>query len=123
MKEDLWIETADDPLDVRIPTARPKATKVSSSNSSKGGHIGCPLSWFRLVFPVVRGKNELAVALWLYRLRSIRRSRTITVSNSPLAELGIDRFAKYRALRRLAKAGLIRIKSNNRKALDVRFCR
>ena len=122
MKEDLWIETADDPLAVRIPTGRPKATKVSSSNS-KGGHIGCPLSWFRLVFPVVRGKNELAVALHIYRLRSIRHSRTITVSNGPLAELGIDRFAKYRALRRLAEADLIRIKSNNRKALNVSFCR
>jgi hypothetical protein len=81
------------------------------------------LAWFRQVFPVVRGKNEVAVALMLYRLRSIRHSRTITVSNGPLAELGIDRFAKYRALRRLAEAGLIRIKSNNRKALNVRFCR
>jgi len=119
MKEDsLWIETAGDPLD----DARTAGSQRKAANS-RDGHIGCPLSWFRLVFPVVRGKNELAVALWLYRLRSIRRSRTITVSNGPLAELGIDRFAKYRALRRLAKAGLIRIKSNNRKALNVRFCR
>jgi hypothetical protein len=122
MKEDsLWIETAGDPLDdVRTTASRPKAAKVSAS---RDGHIGCPLSWFRLVFPVVRGKNELAVALWLYRLRSVRHSRTITVSNGPLAEFGIDRFAKYRALRRLAEAGLIRIKSNNRKTLNVRFCK
>jgi hypothetical protein len=120
MKEDLWIETDGDPLNVR-PAGRHRATKVKAS--SKDGHIGCPLSWFRLVFPVVRGKNELAVALWLYRIRSVRHSRTITVSNGPLAQLGIDRFAKYRALRRLAEAGLIRVKSNNRKALNVRFCR
>jgi hypothetical protein len=116
MKENsLWIE-GDDPLHDAQPT-------ISSTRDAGFRHIGCPLSWFKLVFPVVRGKNELAVAFWLYRLRSIRRSRTITVSNGPLAELGIDRFAKYRTLRRLAKAGLIRIKNDNRKATRIRFCK
>jgi hypothetical protein len=119
MGESLWIETDGDPLD-----ARPEGAKSEPKRRApKDGHIGCPLSWFRLVFPVVRGKSELAVALWLYRLRSIRHSRTITVSNGALAELGVDRFAKYRGLRRLAKAGLITIKSNNGKSLCVRFCK
>ena len=114
----LWSDGPTDDLEI------PRRGRRRPHNSHHDDrHIGCPLAWFRQVFPVVRGKNELAVALWLYRLRSIRRSQTITVSNGPLAELGIDRFAKYRALRRLAKAGLIRIKSNNRKALNVRFCR
>jgi hypothetical protein len=85
-------------------------------------HIGCPLSWFRLVLPVVHGKNELAVALYIYRLRVIRRSRTITVSNTRLlAELGIDRRVKYRTLKRLAKAGLITVKYHNKEAPEVTF--
>lgn len=89
------------------------------------GHIGCPLAWLRDVFPVVHGKNELAVALYLYRLRTVRRSRTIKVSNARLLdELGINRFAKYRALRRLADAGIItvRYRRPNRSPV-VRFVR
>jgi CRP-like cAMP-binding protein len=74
------------------------------------------------VFPIVRGKNELAVALHIYRLRMVRRSRTVTISNGGLlAELGIDRFAKYRALRRLADAGVIKVKRHNRRAIEVTF--
>jgi hypothetical protein len=84
--------------------------------------IGCPLSWFRLVFPVVRGRNELAVALFLYRQRMIQRSRTVVVTNARLAaELGIDRFAKYRTLRRLADAGLITVRRHNKQALKITF--
>jgi hypothetical protein len=94
-----------------------------SRRSSDGGHIGCPLSWFKLVFPIVRGKNELAVALYLYRLRTIRHSRTVRVSNSGIAELGIDRFAKYRALQRLADAGLISITRRDGRAMEVTFLR
>jgi hypothetical protein len=61
------------------------------------------------------------VWLWLWRLRSIRRSRTVKVSNSGLAELGIDRFTKYRSLKRLAEAGLISIRRENKNALEVVF--
>jgi CRP-like cAMP-binding protein len=87
-------------------------------------HIGCPLAWFRLVFSVVHGKNELAVALYLYRLRMVRRSRTVAVSNVRLlAELGVDRFAKYRALGRLADAGIITIRRRHKRALEIRFVR
>ena len=77
-----------------------------------------------LVFPLVRGKNELAVALYIYRLRTIQRSRTIKVSNTRLlTELGINRFAKYRALRRLAVAGIITVKSYPQRSLEVVFHR
>jgi hypothetical protein len=101
---------------------------IKTSAEGKGSAKKSPawitnMSGFDLRQAQVRGKSELAVALHIYRLRSIRHSRTITVSNGPLAELEIDRFAKYRALRRLAEADLIRIKSNNRKALNVSFCR
>ena len=87
-------------------------------------HIGCPLWWFRLVFPVVRGKNELAVALYIYRLRIDPPQPHVAVSNTRLlAELRIDRFAKYRALRRLADAGIIKVKRHNKRALKITFCR
>ena len=86
-------------------------------------HIGCPLAWFRRVFPVVRGKRELAVALYLYRLRSIRRTASVVVANEHLLiELGIDRYVKYRTLKRLAEAGIVRVTRHGRKALKVTLC-
>lgn len=117
MTEDLWIGTGKDDLDLS------DSPRKRFRNVDTGRHIGCPLSWFKLVFPIVRGKNELAVALYLYRLRSVRRSRSITVSNTTLlAELGIDRFAKYRALERLAAAGIITVKRHHKRALKIVFC-
>jgi hypothetical protein len=84
-------------------------------------HIGCPLPWFQRVYPIARGKGDLAVWLWLWRLRSIRRNRTVKVSNKGLAELGISRFTKYRSLKRFAEAGLISIRRDNKNALEVVF--
>ena len=120
MSEDLWVEGQSDGLGELAPKRRPHVQHVASGG---GRHIGCPLWWFTLVFPVVRGKNELAVALYLYRLRSIRRSRTVAVSNERLLnEMGINRYSKYRALRRLADAGIIQVERHNRRALVVSFC-
>jgi hypothetical protein len=84
-----------------------------SEKAPEDHFIGCPLDWFKLVFPLMHSKKELAVALYVYRLHKIRRSRTVLVSNERLlAELGINRFVKYRALRRLADAGIIKTKSH-----------
>jgi hypothetical protein len=115
-EESLWAGGMDD-LDAK-PARRTARAAVG------GRHIGCPLWWFKLVFPIVRGKNELAVALFLYRLRSIHRSRTIAVTNAHLmAELSIDRFAKYRAIQRLADAGILTVKRDGKRALRVTFQR
>lgn len=101
-----------------------KPVRRSTRSATAARHIGCPLSWFRLVFPIVHGKNELAVALFLYRQRVIQQSQTVVLTNVRLAaELGIDRHAKYRTLRRLADAGLIRILRRNKRALEIAFCR
>jgi hypothetical protein len=117
--EDLFTEGQPDDLDVQ--KIRRRAARVSTDADR---HIGCPLWWFALVYPAIRGKGELAVALYLYRLRVIQRSRTIKVSNERLsAELGIDRFTKYRALRQLAAAGIVKVKRHNKRALEITFDR
>ena len=72
-------------------------------------------------FPITRGKNDLAIALAVYRLQIVQHSRVVTVSNAYLAGLGIDRYAKYRGLRRLAKAGLFVIRRRNKRALEIEF--
>ena len=111
----IWIDDDTDPLldgdeTVQQPTVR-----------SKERYIGCPLAWLKRIYPVARSKGDIVVWLWLWRLRSIRHSRTVAVSNNGLAELGIDRYAKYRSLRRFAKAGLIGVESRDGRAITVTF--
>jgi hypothetical protein len=110
MSEELWINDGTD--------GRPAPKRRD------GRHIGCPLTWFKAVLPVVRGKNELVVALAIYRLHVVRKSRTIAVSNvSLLAELGISRHTKYRALRRLAAAKIITVAACNGRAIEITLAR
>ena len=116
MSEELWAKNQPDDLqNISVPRRR-------NGGSGPARHIGCPLEWFAWIYPVVRGKHELAVALYIYRLRAIQHSRTVKVSNVRLlTELGIDRYAKYRALKRLAEAGIITVKHNNVQSLEVVF--
>jgi hypothetical protein len=110
---------SDDPFD--DPLWQQAEAMAAARSKPNQRFIGCPLSWFEQVFPIVHGKNELAVALAAYRLRIIRHSRVVTISNTYLARLGIDRFAKYRGLHRLADAGLITIRRRNKQALEIEF--
>ena len=111
--------TSDDPFDdPRWQRAETMATARSKPNQR---FIGCPLWWFKRVLPITRGKNDLAIALAVYRLRIVQHSRVVTVSNAYLAGLGINRYAKYRGLRRLANAGLFVIRRHNKRALEIEF--
>jgi hypothetical protein len=116
MSEELWTKHQPDDL------LNQPAHDRRNGHLPAARHIGCPMQWFMQIYPVVRGKNELAVALYIYRLRIIQHSRTVKVSNVRLlTELGIDRFAKYRALQRLAKAGIITIKRPTARSLEIVF--
>ena len=86
--------------------------------------IGCPLPWFAWVFALVKSKDQLALALYLYRRCCIRNSDTITVPNDELDELlGISRWAKYRQLTALERAGILRIKGASRwRMAKVQLC-
>ena len=50
----------------------------------------------------------------------MRRSNTVPLSNGELGELGISRYAKYRALAWLREAGVIAIEeANTRRSVRV----
>jgi CRP-like cAMP-binding protein len=118
MSDELFIDTQGvDDLEGVAPARR---SRTNSAGTPR--HIGCPMDWLKWVYPVVRSKAELLVALYIYRLRSIQRSRTVKVSNTRLAaELGINRFAKYRALKRLADAGIITVEHKPHSSLEIVF--
>jgi hypothetical protein len=76
-------------------------------------HIGCPVAWLKRVLPLVKSKEQLAVAMWLHRRRAVCHSNTFTVPDKELfEELGVTRFVKYRTLRHLEGAGLVAVARN-----------
>ena len=85
-------------------------------------HIGCPVEWLKRVLPLVKKKEQLGVAIWLYRRRAICGSELFTVPNNKLLEdLGISRKVKYQTLRHLEKAGAIALIRNGKHAQQVRI--
>src|SRR5262245_61283009 len=99
-EDDLWLnDGVDDLADVK-----------PARGSDSGGHIGCPKSWFNKVIKAAHGKHDIAVAMYLYHWHIVRKRRTVPVPNGDLDRLGIKRNAKYRALERLEKAGLIAVR-------------
>ena len=83
--------------------AEPQAAKRRHSR-----HIGCPVDWLAWVLPLVRSKEQLALALYLYRRCHVCHSNTVTVPTEELEELGLGRWAKYRLLVSLEQAGILR---------------
>jgi hypothetical protein len=85
-------------------------------------HIGCPLEWLKRVLPLMKTKEQLAVALWLHRRRAVCRNALFTVPNKALQEdLGLSRKVKYGALQRLEEAGAIALIRADKHTLQVRL--
>jgi hypothetical protein len=84
--------------------------------------VGCPLEWLKRVLPLVKTKEQLAVAIWLHRQHAICRSEVFTVPNQVLhEELGLSRWVKYQTLQHLEEAGAITLVRTGRRALQVRI--
>jgi hypothetical protein len=111
-------EDGPDPLkDPKLTPQRVRRTPTGDGDR----FIGCRIWWFDQVYPLVRSKGELAVALYIFRLRAVQGSRTVVVPNTWLKVRGIDRHTKYRALRRLVDAGLIKVRQQSNEGTAVTF--
>jgi hypothetical protein len=109
-------------LDVKtLPTTGERTKKTRPRPDDR--FFGCPIWWLRAVLPVVKGKSELVVAIYLFRLRHVTKSKTVVVPNKWLRENGVSRFVKCRALARLERAGLIAVERRGRVAPEVKFLR
>jgi hypothetical protein len=108
--KDLWVETDGDPLDV-VPT---------TSESVDERFFGCPVWWLQRVLPVVKSPHQLVVAIYLWRRRVVcGNHKTFGVPNSELKSWGISRYAKYRTLKQLASAGIIKASFRGKEASGV----
>jgi hypothetical protein len=109
------------------PFADPNWQKKARKPRRSSRFIGCPVPWFSWLCSRIDGrggggKNQLLVALYVYRRCCIANSDTVTVPNSEIEELfSIDRFAKTRALRSLERHGVLWIVGNGRRVAKVRL--
>ena len=94
-----------DPKKLKIPTAVRHSPR-SGDRRSKGFIKGpIPLGWITKAAGM-RGKT-LHVAIVLWFLAGLKRSRKVALSQSALRLFGVGRQASYRALSRLESAGLV----------------
>jgi hypothetical protein len=84
--------------------------------------IGCPVSWFAWVLPRAKSKEQLALALYLYRRCCVCRSGTVTVPAGQLTQIGLGRWSKYKLLTALKGSGVVHIERwENGQAIKVRL--
>ena len=116
MSNDIFVD--GDPLEDPHWRKTPKAKRSSR-------HMGCPLPWFVWMLPLVKSKDQLAMALYLYRRCCICNSDTVTVPNDEVEELlDFSRWAKCRALSGLEQARVLRRIGRNgwRHATKIQLC-
>jgi len=95
----------DDPFDparlrLNVPTVSP--TLTAKSAKAKGEYALIPMSWFEAMRGTSVGAHRLAI--YLLHRKFKHHSGTFRLPNGK--DLGISRFAKYRALRELEAIGL-----------------
>src|SRR5262245_54234680 len=85
------------------------ATKQVGKRKRGHRHIGFPLAFLADVCRLTEGRATLVVAVLIYRRTKVCNSRTVTLPGHELADLGIDRSVKRKALVVLQEAGLVRV--------------
>jgi hypothetical protein len=81
-----------------------KRTPVSNDRFLKG-----PIPWSWIAAAAALPGQALLVGLCVWRLVGAMKSETVSLGNSDLKPLGIDRATKSRALCALERAGLIKV--------------
>jgi hypothetical protein len=90
------------------------ANKAAGQRKRGRRHVGFPLAFLVDLCRRMPGRSAvpIVVAALIYRRTVVCRSRTVTLPGAELAELGIDRPQKSRALTLLARAGFIQIEQS-----------
>jgi hypothetical protein len=114
-RDGLFVE--GDPFD--DPAWQQVQPMVDAPPAPAKGYIACPLAWLARVRPAVASAVQLLILMLIYRRCLMARSRTVDLPNGELAQLGISRYAKYRALAQLREAGLVILEGRNGRSIRV----
>jgi hypothetical protein len=104
----LDVDPADDPL-FRPQTVAGARDMAEGLPRLAPGWVGCSLVWLQWALARADTAKQLALALLVLRQCRLQRRRTVSLPNGELRRFGITRYAKYRALKQLERAGVIRV--------------
>jgi hypothetical protein len=114
--ERIWDKKHQKWLDVVRVNPSPKRPRPNKTDRL----FGCPVWWLKLVLPLVHTKQQLIVAVYLWRRYVLcGRRDTFDMPNGELAAWGVGRRTKYRTIVQLESGGVIKTKRQGRKALTV----
>jgi hypothetical protein len=110
--------TGDDLDEDLIPSTRPRRSRRSHEIGKKGRFAQVSLDWAAKVAKAADAPDYMVFTLLVYLAWKAEGSAFI-LSNDHLKQFGINRWTKYRALTRLEKAGIIRVRRDPGKATVV----
>ena len=99
----------------RLQLPRSAIEMVGPKNSGPPRHgpgerfLKGPIPWNWLQKASMLPGKSLHVGMALWQRSGIQKSRTVKLSNVAMEDVGVDRFAKRRALKALEEAGLISV--------------
>ena len=93
--------------------------KGRRASSIKGKFIAGPIDVAWVCQARHLGVTALLVGLALWHLKGLRKADTFILSNLMLQEWGVQPDAKWRALRKLERAGLIKVDRRGRRSPQV----
>jgi len=99
-------------IEVETIATEADAKAEAAKAKHRWSHIGCPWGYLADVCRLPEGRAMVVVAIYIYRRTVVCKSRTVTLPGAKLAELGVDRAQKSRALAQLARVSIIRIEDN-----------
>jgi hypothetical protein len=119
VSDDLFIDGEGDPLGEDLQRHKSKKPKRRRTERL----VGCPAAWFAWMFPLATSKEQVGLALYLYRRCCVCNSDTVTVPTHEVTELlDLSRWGKYRALLGLEKIGILQRQKNGAGTTKVRVC-
>ena len=103
----------------KVPQVSGDLLQVIKNEKNLGRKSNCPflkgpipIHW--LVSARKVSPTALTVGLVLWHLSGLEKNKTFKVTNRILKMWGLNRFVKYRGLKKLEKAGLIKVKRQNK---------
>jgi hypothetical protein len=116
-KPNLWVVGEGDPLDDCGPAGK-QPPQPPKQQSEKDVFAMVPLAWAAEIAEEADMSSYMIFTLLAY-LAWKAKGPTFTLSNDILKQYGISRWAKYRALARLERAGAISVRCDLGKAAVV----
>jgi hypothetical protein len=102
-------------LDLRSTSRRRKRPKDPTEH-----FFGCPIWWLKLVRPLIHSKDQLIVAVYLYRRYVVCGcNKDFDVPNTELATFGVGRQTKYDTIAILEAAAIIAVKRHGKRTPTI----